>query len=558
MSKNIVDSLFLELGIDTSKFSADQAKTLALIQKFEAQAKKSGKGAGDAIRSVGDAFSDLAKSTRVGASATGVDNLAKKITALGQSARLAGGAGAPLGMVAEGIGMLLSPAALGVAAVGLLGKEMWDLNKVMTASNATIYRQAQLSGMNATNLWAWGEAAKTVGANPADVTGGISGLQTAIMGMGIGAGDATGQLVALSRLGVGFDFQNGAHIEELFARVQAMAKAKNYQNLGALRALTAPVMNDAMFNLATTPGLDPNEMRKQINAMQPRNLSDILQNSLKSQQVLGRLGISKDILEETAYGGEQGLMQAGVTLLTSILDGVMKIYDFITTPAKVVEGTKSLWNKLTGNEPASINKPGVTRAMQYLMSRGMSENDAAAVAGNLMQESGVNPFARNPTNHVGIAQWDQNRQAAFAKRNGYWMGSGGVSTEKQLNDQLEFLMAELNGQYRPAAMGMASMASLIGKTQAFMGGYEKPGDNSLSARYDKALMAKQMFDSLGSAANSQVSVMNDIDIGDVHVYTNATDAKGITADVRAEFARQPILNIGAQGTVSLSSRGMSN
>jgi hypothetical protein len=562
VSKNIIDSLFLELGIDTAKFSADQAKTLALIQKFEAQAKKSGRNSGDAIKTVGKAFEDLAKNSKIGASASAVDSLAKKITALGQSARLAGGVGAPLGMMAEGLGMLLSPAALGVAAVGLLGKGMWDLNKDMTAANATIARQAQLSDMSAKNLYAWGEAARTVGANPQDVAGGIAGLQTAVMGMGIGAGDATGQLVALSRLGVRYDFRNGPDIDQLFAVVNQRAKERGFQGLGALRALTAPVMNQAMFDLATTPGLDPSQMHKQIEAMQPRNIADILQRSLKSQEVLGRLGISKDILEETAYGGEQGLMQAAVQLLTSILDGIMKLVDLIPHPANipgaVVEGTQSLWKRMT-NPKRSVNNAAVTHAMQTLMASGMSEDAAAAAVGNLMQESGVNPFARNASNHVGIAQWDQSRQAAFAKKYGYWMGSGGVSADKQLEDQLAFLMQELQTTESPAAAEMARMKSLIGKTGAFMNKYERPGDNSLDARYSNALMAKQMVDSFSSnLGGAQVTVSHDTTIGHVHVHTNATDARGIVADVRAEFARQPILNIQDQGVLSLSSRGMSN
>jgi hypothetical protein len=72
-------------------------------------------------------------------------------------------------------------------------------------------------------------------------------------------------------------------------------------------------------------------------------------------------------------------------------------------------------------------------------------------------------------------------------------------------------------------------------------------------------MAKQMVDSFSSnLGGAQVTVSHDTTIGHVHVHTNATDARGIVADVRAEFARQPILNIQDQGVLSLSSRGMSN
>jgi hypothetical protein len=234
----IIDSLFLELGIDTSKFSKDQTKALAKIAQFESQSKRSAGKAADAVKTVGAAFRDLAKDSRVGSSANAIDGLATKLKNLGMSMRVSGGAASPLGAMTQGLGMLLSPAALGVAAVGLLGKGMWDLNKNMTAANATMFRQSQLSDMNANSLWAWGEAAKTVGANPQDITGGISSVQTAIAGMMVGAGNATPQLVALSRLGLGWNAQNGLdddQVTKMFSKVHELAAAKGYKNISTRR-----------------------------------------------------------------------------------------------------------------------------------------------------------------------------------------------------------------------------------------------------------------------------------------------------------------------------------
>src|ERR1700686_4620156 len=103
----IVDSLFLELGIDVSKLSADQAKALSKISEFETKAKRAGKGGADAVKSVGDAFRDLAKGTSVGAGVERIEGLSKRLTGLGKSLSVAGGVGAPLGAVTRGIGALL-------------------------------------------------------------------------------------------------------------------------------------------------------------------------------------------------------------------------------------------------------------------------------------------------------------------------------------------------------------------------------------------------------------------------------------------------------------------
>jgi hypothetical protein len=113
----VIDSLFLELGIDVSKFSKDQQKAIAKIQQFESQTKRAAGNARGQVATVGAAFRDLANDSRLGSSASQVENLATKFKNLGISLQASGGAGMAVGGMARGLGMLLSPAALGAAAV---------------------------------------------------------------------------------------------------------------------------------------------------------------------------------------------------------------------------------------------------------------------------------------------------------------------------------------------------------------------------------------------------------------------------------------------------------
>src|ERR1700723_2487604 len=251
----IIDSLFLELGIDTTKFSKDQQRALAKIQQFESQTKRSAGNARGQIQTVGDAFRDLTKDSRVGSSAAGIDSLATKLKNLGMSMQVSGGVGTPLGGIARGLGMMLSPAALGAAAIGLVAKEAWDFNKSMTASNATLARNAELSGMSATNLWAMGQAAKTVGGNAEGIEASIAGLQTSLAGMSIGVGSAVPQLIGMARLaryGAKYNpggFGQGVDEESLFKAVNQM-----YQTQGRAKTLAMVtqygLMNEDQANLA--------------------------------------------------------------------------------------------------------------------------------------------------------------------------------------------------------------------------------------------------------------------------------------------------------------------
>jgi hypothetical protein len=192
--------------------------------------------------------------------------------------------------------------------------------------------------------------------------------------------------------------------------------------------------------------------------------------------------------------------------------------------------------------------------MKTLMASGMSENDAASMVGNMMQESSMDPLARGPGGHVGLLQWDGARQRAFAKRFGYPIGTGGVPADKQFNDQLMFSMQE--PEYMAASRAMAKVKSLMAKTAAFMNIDERPGDNSLSRRYDFALDAKRFAEAANDRAGAvQHNVSSEVHIGEINMQTPPTDTPGAYAEALLKgVATHPLMSPAAQGTVSLATR----
>lgn len=587
----VLDSLFLELGIDTSKFSAQQKKALERLAEFEAKSKKSAKGASEAVKTVGAAFRDIANDSRIGTGAHRLDTLALKLRNLGASARVAGGAGAPLGAMATGLGALLSPAALGIAAIGLLGKATWDFNEKMTATNATIYRQALLSKMSAKNMWAWGEASRTVGGNPAAVMSGISGLQTAIMGGMIGAGMPTSQLIGLSRLGVKWDAKNGVDINSLFERVHAMGQTQGWARTWALVS-SYGLMNQDEFNLAMTKGGGGAALAYAKQAA-PQNFNDIMKRSLESQSLLGKMDIQKAALAERAYGGVQKPMQTLIGLLTSLLattstllSWTIKIAGWVggiaerfgIKPIGAAAAAIEKWamgkspSALLGGVPVSGSLPSDFNsrqgmAMQVLMARGLSRNDAAAVVGNLSQESSLNPLITNDNGaHIGLGQWDKKRQAVFAKVFGYRMGDKKVPERQQFLDEVLFSRMELATSHKSAMHQMSAAANLLGKTKAFQDYDEMPGasDTSFGRRL---LYAQEAYENGFAYAQAMAAysrrhgtinrnVTHHTKIGDVHVHTPSTDPAAHAAAVRKGISGQPLLDPTAQNTVALASRGM--
>lgn len=146
----VIDSLLIELGLDTSKFDAAQKKSVEELRKFDEQAQKTSKNTQQGSKNVGDGF-DKARNALV---------------------------------------------SLGVAFVGLKG--FTQFSKEMTTANAGLGRNAQLFQMSARELDAWGGVLKTVGGDAETFQSSVQAMQQGIAGIKLG--DAA-ILTPLARLG---------------------------------------------------------------------------------------------------------------------------------------------------------------------------------------------------------------------------------------------------------------------------------------------------------------------------------------------------------------------
>ena len=136
---------------------------------------------------------------------------------------------------------------------------------------------------------------------------------------------------------------------------------------------------------------------------------------------------------------------------------------------------------------------GGDRAMNYLMSQGLTKEQAAGVAGNLQQESTFNPRADNTgtgendtQGHFGIAQWDKVHRWPKVKK---WMQDNNLDPYS-LDGQLQAMVWEAKERGDWSKLKEVTDASSAARSwlENFERSGEQPGDHGYDARIANARM----------------------------------------------------------------------
>ena len=184
-------------------------------------------------------------------------------------------------------------------------------------------------------------------------------------------------------------------------------------------------------------------------------------------------------------------------------------------------------------------------AMAYFQAQGWSREQAAGLAANIKRESAFNAGAVGDNGKAyGIAQWHPDRQAEFKKK------FGKPIQGSSLEDQMAFMHYELTqGNERGAGNKLRGTSSAAEAAAAVSTHYERPADQAGEAA-KRGQMALAMLGGVPGASQAaagagagQVAQGNlagapgagsrsvETHIGEVKVYSAATDANGIAKDM---------------------------
>lgn len=194
---------------------------------------------------------------------------------------------------------------------------------------------------------------------------------------------------------------------------------------------------------------------------------------------------------------------------------------------------------------ASTVSGSLKSAMAYFQAQGWSKEQAAGLAANIQRESNFNVSALGDNSKAyGIGQWHPDRQAEFKKVFG--KNIQGSSFE----DQLAFMHYELTrGNERKAGNILRGTNSAFDAAAAVSTHYERPADKIGEAE-KRGRLALAMLGGIsgasqaamgagaGNIASSKMAGTSiagnrsvETKIGEIKVYSAATDAEGIAKDI---------------------------
>lgn len=199
-----------------------------------------------------------------------------------------------------------------------------------------------------------------------------------------------------------------------------------------------------------------------------------------------------------------------------------------------------------GSLPTDSVSKGKAIAANLQKDLGLTADQAAAIVGNLEHETGGFKHLQeiNPTGGgrggLGWAQWTGPRRREFEA----WSKEHNLDP---MSDEANygFLLHDLKGKYSGTLESLKNTHGVAEGTGVFEKGYEGAGVVAMMSRLNwasKLLSGAPVSNRLPSsgapssgAAHGQMASVN---IGDVTVHTQATDAHGIVKDIHKEFARQ--------------------
>lgn len=515
----VIDSLLIELGLDTSKFNKEQQKSVQELRKFDDQAQKTSKNTQQGAKNIGDSF-------------------AKSRDAL---------------------------ISLGVALVGFKG--FTNFVQTMTTGNAALGRNADLLSLSARELDAWGGVLGTVGGNLESFQSSLQNIQSGLANIKLGD---SAILTPLARLGALGAVDLNKNTVDIYKLADAIKKLSDQDKQLALSLSSQIGVSKEMFMVLS----QGSEKVRQLYGEQYR-LSGINE---KNTEQAGKLqaewakvkqafsGASNQVMD-SLYPSLEALAKVTVFGLEKFVDYDKKLNGLITNVGLFAAslGTLHVSLKAIGVTLGSGVWAGLSRffggAALLLHSGELNKGEDEEIKKmweKYDKEHGTNYSKPSGSSAAGGKNLPRNLRnnnpgnieyGPFAKKMGA-TGSDGRFAIFPTMQAGEDAMANLLMSY--AKEGNNTISKIVNKWA--------PGKENNQAAYISSVskqtgidpnkplnmgelgaVRQAMSKHEGSSSNVQTN------IGTINVQTQATDGKGVALDLGKSLQNNSLINYGMQG-----------
>lgn len=482
----VIDSLLIELGLDASKFDSAQKKSVQQLRKFDDQSNKTFKNTQRNVNDLGKGFSKA------------------------------------------------QDALISLGATLLSVKGFSSLVDNVTTTNANLGRTSRLLNMTASDLSVWGGVMKSVGGEANDFQSSVQSMQEQLAKIPFGGSTEILKYAALLGAQDAVNLQNGTvdilkladaikkykdQFGEQAAFVQAQGMGINLklfqvleQGSGAVNQLyeaskknngvtqentaSAEKLQQKWGDVSNAWGRAANQVTDQLSPA----MYGLAQFTEKALETFVEWDKSADGLV-TKIGSlsgailtlKMGLKALGISMpawllklvggagLAAYSSDLNKGEDEALAAEKekaAKEGRMKPDTRDYGIKPTSVSDKS-KELMDHIMAQGVDKSHAAALVGNFMQESSLNPQARNVDkkgeSHLGLGQWGPERQADFKAFSGFEL----TDPKATAKVQADFALHELKqGKYKKVGQEFFGSQDLAQQTDILNKKYEIAGDTS--------------------------------------------------------------------------------
>ena len=551
----VIDSLLIELGLDTSKFDTSAKKSVDELRKFESQSTKSFKNTQQGAKNVGDGF-DKARNALI---------------------------------------------SLGVALIGVKG--FTNFAQQMTTTNAGLGRTAELFKMSARELDAWGGVLKSVGGDASDFQSSTQAIQQSLSNMQFGD---TSLLESLGKLQVlGSDALSALDInkkeldiykladafkqlsdagkeQDAYVQAQAMGINRNYfmvlkqggeavhklydesyklSGVNAKNTEQAIALEKAWGNAANAFGQAKNQVMDQLYPSL-MNLAEGTQHSIEKfvewdKEMKG--GLSNALL----FAGGLATLMGGFSVLgVSIAAQTAAVASWGLAIEGVV--TSPWFLRFLGALGLLVYSPGLNQGEDEEMRKIHAAQDKAMgikrnEKGQIIEQNGkpVKPSGVD-TNQVDPALVDAINKAGLHIISGYrdkekedslgkvWDGKNWRTSQGHLTTAPGVVSPHTKG--RAVDIDMNEAKNLTDEQLAKYGLYRPYKDPTEINHLELLKNSKYVGPGVSTpAGGNNTNNTSSVNIQNVNVETQATDANGIAQSMKIAIENNSLINLGMVG-----------